>query len=251
METLREYVDSPYIALPVTDNQPAERPRGPLRSCTHRGFRPRHNHSKPRFCPERLDSARLYPAVDCTRGPGWGKVQQGGGHLFICHGHDRGLSPTTLCAYCRMLTFPHFLPIQIFTGAIPFSNDGSVTAMLAVVQGKRPPRPTHPACTEDLWALMQRCWSDLPSSRTKISEVALEILTLSLCQRLVGHTLNTHDRISLIATIFLDNDRIQMVEHVSGVDAQTLIDVIDEVRPRMILRSKDGLFDFCSNFHAR
>ena len=96
-----------------------------------------------------------------------------------------------LRAYCRMLTCPCFPPIQIFTGAIPFSIDGSVMAMLAVAQGKRPPRPTHPACTEDLWALMQRCWSDLPPSRAKISEVALEILTLSLCQRLAGHTLDT------------------------------------------------------------
>lgn len=113
--------------------------------------------------------------------------------------------------------------------------------MLAIAQGKRPPRPAHPTFTNDLWILTQRCWGQDPSSRPKISEVALQVLTFSVCKRLIGYTLAPHERISLIATIFLSDDQVRMVEHVSGDDAQTLIDTIDEVGPSVILHPKDGL----------
>ena len=48
-------------------------------------------------------------------------------------------------------------------------------AMLAITQGQRPPRPTHPTFTENLWRLMQRCWNDEPHLRPEISE-ALRVL---------------------------------------------------------------------------
>ena len=48
---------------------------------------------------------------------------------------------------------------QAFTGAVPFNNLPDATAMLAVMDGRRPPRPSHPTFTDELWALTQRCWS--------------------------------------------------------------------------------------------
>jgi len=38
--------------------------------------------------------------------------------------------------------------------------------------GERPPRPTHPTLTDELWELIQRCWDQEPQSRPKILEVA-------------------------------------------------------------------------------
>ena len=64
------------------------------------------------------------------------------------------------------------LPIQVFTEALPF---GSAKTMLAIMQGRRPSRPTHPTFTDDLWMLMQRCWDHNPQSRPDASE-ALEVL---------------------------------------------------------------------------
>ena len=43
--------------------------------------------------------------------------------------------------------------------------------MLAIMSGKRPPRPTHPSFTGGLWILMQRCWDQNPESRPEASEV--------------------------------------------------------------------------------
>ena len=45
--------------------------------------------------------------------------------------------------------------------------------MLALVEGKRPSRPTHPTFTDNLWVLMQRCWHQDLHLRPEVSE-ALE-----------------------------------------------------------------------------
>ena len=69
------------------------------------------------------------------------------------------------------LTYCPFAPSQVFTGAVPFDDRPPVTTMLDITQGRRPPRPTHPTCTEELWLLVQRCWDHEPRSRPEMSEV--------------------------------------------------------------------------------
>ncbi|KAF9644226.1 kinase-like protein [Thelephora ganbajun] len=69
--------------------------------------------------------------------------------------------------------------IEVFTGAVMFSDKPILGAMSAVVQGERPPRPAHRAFTDNLWTLMQRCWDHDPSLRPQASEV-LEILAMSV-----------------------------------------------------------------------
>lgn len=74
----------------------------------------------------------------------------------------------------------HFTSTQVFTGAVPFSNIPAVTAILAVTHGERPPRPTHPIFTANLWTLIQRCWDNDPQLRPEASEVSQILLTLSV-----------------------------------------------------------------------
>ena len=78
----------------------------------------------------------------------------------------------------RTLAHYHFVSIQIFTGAIPFTGISTNAAMFAIVQGRRPPRPTHPTFTENLWTLMQRCWNHDPNLRPEVSEASRVLLTL-------------------------------------------------------------------------
>lgn len=59
---------------------------------------------------------------------------------------------------------------------------------------------------------------------------------------LISHTPAKEERISLITAIFLDDDQAQMVEHLSGNDAQAFIDVIGGVSPH-------GSIDFDLNLH--
>jgi hypothetical protein len=70
--------------------------------------------------------------------------------------------------------------MQVFTGAIPFGNRSDVQVLLAIVQGRRPPRPTHPTFTEQLWTLMQRCWNHDPQLRPEVSEALRVLLTPSV-----------------------------------------------------------------------
>jgi len=74
-------------------------------------------------------------------------------------------------AYCR------FVSIQIFTEAIPFPGLEDILAALAILNGKRPERPTHPNLTRDLWEMIGKCWDSDPRSRPKISEVLRVLLT--------------------------------------------------------------------------
>ena len=53
-------------------------------------------------------------------------------------------------------------------------------------------------------------------------------------KRLISNTLVTHERISLIETIFSDSNQVEVVKQLSGDDAQSFIDTIDEVISRTL-----------------
>ena len=64
-----------------------------------------------------------------------------------------------------------FVPSQVFIGAVPFDNDTTAAALLAIMNGERPRRPNHPNFTDELWTLTQRCWDQDPHSRPEVSDV--------------------------------------------------------------------------------
>ena len=80
----------------------------------------------------------------------------------------------------QTLAHCHFVPIQAFTGAIPLNSESLAMAVSTIMQGRRPPRPTHPTFTENLWTLMQRCWDHDPRSRPEVSEVSRVLFILSV-----------------------------------------------------------------------
>ena len=72
-----------------------------------------------------------------------------------------------------------FTLTQAFTGEVPFHPHLPAEAILAILDGKRPARPTHPSLTDELWELVKRCWNQDPHLRPEMSEV-LKILSVSL-----------------------------------------------------------------------
>jgi len=48
-------------------------------------------------------------------------------------------------------------------------------------------------------------------------------------KQLTSSTLETHKRIPLVRTVFSDSEEVEIVGHLCGDDAQTFVDVIDEV----------------------
>ena len=73
------------------------------------------------------------------------------------------------------LTNCRVVSIQVFIGAIPFSDKPPTLAILNITQGRRPSRPTHPTFTAELWTLMERCWNQNPHLRPEVSEVLTDL----------------------------------------------------------------------------
>ena len=153
----------------------------------------------------------------------------------------------------RALAYCNLASPQVFTGAVPFNDSLPTVAMLAIMGGKRPSRPTHPALTDELWILIEHCWNQDPRSRPEVSEV-LQVLPnpsvshpfqLSSIREpdsflvysmsppawklLIDHHNSTDKRISLLTSTVTNPDEVEIVERLCGNDAQVLIDVINEV----------------------
>ncbi|KAF9642811.1 kinase-like protein [Thelephora ganbajun] len=120
--------------------------------------------------------------------------------------------------------------IEAFTGAAPFSDKPPRAAILAIMSGERPPRPTHPTLTDRLWTLIQRCWSQEAHMRPHALRISCGF-SIPAWKRLIDRPLATNERTSLIKDIFTDRDEIEMVRRLHGDDAQSFVDVIDEVPP--------------------
>jgi len=72
---------------------------------------------------------------------------------------------------CRALIHCYSVSPQGFASAVPFDNSLPEATATATMSGKRPSRPTHLTCTDELWTLIQRCWHSDPHLRPKVSEV--------------------------------------------------------------------------------
>jgi hypothetical protein len=69
-------------------------------------------------------------------------------------------------------------------------------------------------------------------------------------KQLISHTLTTYERVPLITAIFSDRDQIEMVEKLSGDNAQNFINVIDEVTTCTLSLLGGRSVDSHQNFYA-
>lgn len=71
--------------------------------------------------------------------------------------------------------------IQVLSGQAPFSNiKSNYLVVMSVWEGKRPPRPENPSCSDCLWSLIKRCWAQDPRLRPDIREVSQTFSSFSL-----------------------------------------------------------------------
>jgi hypothetical protein len=157
---------------------------------------------------------------------------------------------------CRVLAYCRFAPTQVFTGGIPFRGCSTLMVMSTIAQGKRPPRPTYPTFTENLWALMQRCWDQDPHLRPEVSE-ALQVLLITWVSRLfrqvyvreldrspvcsedpawkqlISRALATGNPVSLVqlSNVLSGEEYTQCVPNLQSNDLRWLVDCLDKVYP--------------------
>ena len=124
--------------------------------------------------------------------------------------------------------------IQLFTGLAPFGGGPGFVAAVAIVQGKRPPQPSHPTFTVELWALTQRCWDQDPHLRPEVLEVLRELRSFSVSRPLLEqlHHLDRsssafHDR---LIKVLYGKEYQQCVPNLQGDDLVWLVDYLDKAR---------------------
>ena len=143
-----------------------------------------------------------------------------------------------------------FFPCKAFTGTHPFDDHSSLMAVAAVMDGRRPARPTNPTLTDDLWELLQRCWSQDPYKRPRMLGVLLALNSSIPSPRLPCMSLATTDFITPITDIrqrledldssneeyrpFLyallhHQDLEQYVSNIQGSNLRTFVDLLDKV----------------------
>jgi len=60
---------------------------------------------------------------------------------------------------------------EVLSGQHPFADDQWFVIMLKVTQGKHPERPENPLFTDDLWKILEQCWSPKPKDRPTSQDV--------------------------------------------------------------------------------
>ncbi|KAF7373447.1 Zn(2)-C6 fungal-type domain-containing protein [Mycena sanguinolenta] len=75
------------------------------------------------------------------------------------------------CVLCRgdismfAVNFHYPNCIQLYTGQHPFPNLSEAAALLKVIDGERPERPSSPAMSDALWQHVTECWAPNPTKR--------------------------------------------------------------------------------------
>ena len=63
---------------------------------------------------------------------------------------------------------------EVISGRVPFYQDADLVVVGQVVEGKRPGRPRGAGgslFTDDVWGVLERCWTPQPDSRPSIEDV--------------------------------------------------------------------------------
>ncbi|KAF9647776.1 kinase-like protein [Thelephora ganbajun] len=140
--------------------------------------------------------------------------------------------------------------IEVFTGAVPFSDKSPHEVIVAIVGGERPLRPTDPTLTSSLWTLTQRCWNREAHLRPQTPQI-LRAYGIPVWKPLIDCPFAMDERISLITTIFSDSTETEVVKCLRGDDAQSFVDVIDEIldtlAPRLRRRCLSTLCRICGH----
>ena len=86
-----------------------------------------------------------------------------------------GTSRPTIASDCYALGM---VILEALTGEIPYKRFKDIVVMRMVIGGKRPERPEWPEgawFTEDIWDILEKCWSPQPKDRPSVGAV-LELL---------------------------------------------------------------------------
>ncbi|KAF8184578.1 kinase-like domain-containing protein [Mycena galopus ATCC 62051] len=90
------------------------------------------------------------------------------------------IGPGLLRTYCSDIYAFGCVCLELYTGRPPFYSGGTIAAILKVMEGRRPNRPsTEPFMSDALWAFVNECWAQDPNMRPT-AEVVVQRMELLL-----------------------------------------------------------------------
>jgi len=121
-----------------------------------------------------------------------------------------------------------FVSVKVFTGRNPFEGCHPITTTVKIIGGERPPRPDDPTLTDDVWALVGRCWAQEPQSRPKMGRV-LQDLASSLLQSL-GQFTKSSPGFQVALSQFYDNvERYGCLSRLRLTELKRFVNFLDDV----------------------
>lgn len=115
---------------------------------------------------------------------------------------------------------------------------------MAIMRGDRPQRPTHPACSDELWALVQRCWNRDPHLRPEVSEVfqVLPSSILDKLRRLYEPGTASHEFQLALGRFYGCTNYQDSIYSLHGTELNEFVNFLDSVRqPSNLFRSSPHL----------
>ena len=129
--------------------------------------------------------------------------------------------------------------LEVLSGQTPFARDEEVVVMRKVLGGEVPGRPEATWFTEDLWGILEQCWSFQPEARPDLGTIleCLERASLATAidsqQRLIRRSFSQDELPYLLETVFQnDRESTHVVESLQGGDPQVFVDIVNEARRR-------------------
>ena len=119
--------------------------------------------------------------------------------------------------------------MKVFTDVVPFNNFLSVTSIVKIGKGERPPRPTDPTLPNDVWELMQDCWQQDPQSRPEM-RVVLQSLTPSLLRCLHQSTKSLPEFQVALSQFYDSTERKSCISRLRDGELKDFVDFLDDVR---------------------
>ena len=86
--------------------------------------------------------------------------------------HRRNTDPAPDLKRVDLFAFA-MLAVEVFTGEVPFGEEGNINITVGIPKNKRPDRPTgaQVGLTNEMWSIIERCWDNDPGRRPPIRDV--------------------------------------------------------------------------------
>ena len=126
--------------------------------------------------------------------------------------------------------------LEVLSGQTPFAREEEVAVIRKVLGGEVPERPEATWLTEDLWGILEQCWSFQPKARPTLETIldCLERVSLATAvdsqQRLICRSFSQDELPYLLETVFRNRESTHVVESLQGGDPQVFVDIVDEAR---------------------